>query len=142
MAFFHPNIQRFHHHFAIAYCQNMISRVRWESASRYLIVYLEKLFDVCGLFNNFLGMWQLIIYRETNCPVRQGGVWLGVKAKFPSQRLSQDEPPRHALFFPFRLSRGVLFSDQTRPHPSLRHRRCTFILIVRISSQQTAVSLR
>lgn len=75
MAFFHPNIQRFHHHFAIAYCQNMISRVRWESASRYLIVYLEKLFDVCGLFNNFLGMWQLIIYRETNCPVRQGGVF-------------------------------------------------------------------
>lgn len=73
MAFFHPNIQRFHHHFAIAYCQNMISRVRWESASRYLIVYLEKLFDVCGLFNNFHGMWQLIIYRETNCPVRQGG---------------------------------------------------------------------
>lgn len=76
MAFFHPNIQRFHHHFAIIYCQNMVSRVRWESASRYLIVYLEKLFDVCGLFNNFLGMWQLIIYRETNCPVRQGGFFL------------------------------------------------------------------
>lgn len=60
--FFPPNIQRFHHHFAIIYCQNMILRLRCESASQYLIVYLEKLFDVCGLFNNFLRMWQLIIY--------------------------------------------------------------------------------
>lgn len=51
----------------------MILRLRWVSASQYLIVYLEKLFDVCGLFNNFLTMWQLIIYRGTNCPVRQGG---------------------------------------------------------------------
>lgn len=132
MAFFRPNIQWFHHHFTIVYCHNMISCPKWESASQYLIVYLEKLLNVQDLFNIFFKMWHLIIYHRTNCPVRQTGFFfffclsrLVVKVKFLSP-------------LGWRLSRSC---DQTGPHP-LSRRLFRSSLIVRICSQQTAVSLR
>lgn len=72
MTFFSPQ----HPEISSSFCHRLLSKHDFASevgvSQQYLIGYLEKLFDVSGLFINFLGMWQPIICHGTNCPARQG----------------------------------------------------------------------